>query len=326
MLNECKYADLLDDDVFKLVFGRESTKDVMIEFLNQVIPDRNIVDLEFLDKEMHPVERDQKGSVYDMFCKTDNGSRIIVEVQRRKQPFYPERAIYYSTFQIQRQVDAGAEYYDFLPVYVVNILDFTMDQNSDDYEVKSVYRLYNEKTHSLLTDRITFIFLELGKFRKKLDELDDNVLEGMYFCFKNMTTLAERPDILRHKVFEKIFEVTELLNMDDVTRYKIIGKMTTERDLRNQMRYAIETATAEGMAQGLEKGLAEGRAKGEAEGRAKGEAEGRAEGRAEGKAEGKAEGRAEASREHAAKLKELGIAIDVISQATGLSKEMIESL
>lgn len=106
MLNECKYADLLDDDVFKLVFGRESTKDVMIEFLNQMITDRNIVDLEFLDKEMHPVERDLKGSVYDMFCKTDDGSRIIVEVQRRKQPFYPERAIYYSTFQIQRQVEA----------------------------------------------------------------------------------------------------------------------------------------------------------------------------------------------------------------------------
>ena len=41
-----KYADLLDDDVFKLVFGRESTKDVMIEFLNQVIPDRRIEELE----------------------------------------------------------------------------------------------------------------------------------------------------------------------------------------------------------------------------------------------------------------------------------------
>ena len=40
MSYDFKYADLLDDDVFKLVFGRESTKDVMIEFLNQVIPDR----------------------------------------------------------------------------------------------------------------------------------------------------------------------------------------------------------------------------------------------------------------------------------------------
>ena len=51
MSYDFKYADLLDD-VFKLVFGRESTKDVMIEFLNQVIPDRKIVDLEFIDKEM----------------------------------------------------------------------------------------------------------------------------------------------------------------------------------------------------------------------------------------------------------------------------------
>ena len=332
MLNECKYADLLDDDVFKLVFGRESTKDVMIEFLNQMITDRNIVDLEFLDKEMHPVERDQKGSVYDMFCKTDDGSRIIVEVQRRKQPFYPERAIYYSTFQIQRQVDAGAEYYDFLPVYVVNILNFTMSNETDDSEVKSVYRLYNERTHSLLTDRVTFIFLELGKFNKTLNELDGNVLDGMCFCFKNMTTLAERPDILRHKVFEKIFEVTELLNMDNVTRYKILGNMTTERDLRNQMRYAIETATAEGlakgMAQGLEQGLAEGRVKGEEEGRIKGQAEGRAEGRAEGQAEGRAEGRAEGERakacEIAAKLMAAGMSKEEVAEIVGIGEEEIQ--
>lgn len=54
--------------------------------------------------------------------------------------------------------------------------------------------------------------------------------------------------------------------MDNVTRYKILGNMTTERDLRNQMRYAIETATAEGLAKGMEQGIAEGRAKGEAEG------------------------------------------------------------
>ena len=324
MLNECKYADLLDDDVFKLVFGRESTKDVMIEFLNQMITDRNIVDLEFLDKEMHPVERDQKGSVYDMFCKTDDGSRIIVEVQRRKQPFYPERAIYYSTFQIQRQVDAGAEYYDFLPVYVVNILNFTMSNETDDSEVKSVYRLYNERTHSLLTDRVTFIFLELGKFNKTLAELDGNVLDGMCFCFKNMTTLAERPDILRHKVFEKIFEVTELLNMDNVTRYKILGNMTTERDLRNQMRYAIETATAEGLAKGMEQGLAKGMEQGIAEGRAKGEAEGRAEGRVKGLAEGRAEGRAEGERakacEIAAKLMAAGMSKEEAAEFVGIEE------
>ena len=265
MSYQFKYADLLDDEVFKLVFGRESTKDVMIEFLNQVIPDRKIVDLEFIDKEMHPVERDAKGSVYDMFCKTDEGSRIIVEVQRRKQPFYPERALYYSTFQIQRQVESGAEYYDFLPVYVVNILNFKMDNDSDSTEIKTIYRLYKENSNILLTDRVTFIFIELPKFNKSLEELDGNILEGMYFCFKNMGTLTKRPEALSHDVFSKIFQVTELYNMDDITRTKVLHKMTTERDLRNQMAYAREEAIAEGLAEGLAKGLAEGRAEGRAE-------------------------------------------------------------
>lgn len=247
MSYEFKYADLLDDDVFKLVFGRESTKDVMIEFLNQVIPDRKIVDLEFIDKEMHPAERDTKGVVYDMFCKTDSGARIIVEVQRRKQPFYPERAVYYSTFQIQRQVEAGADAYDFLPVYVVNILDFKMDKHDVGTDIKTVYRLYEERSRRLLTDRVTFIFIELPRFMKTIDELDGNVLEGMYFCFKNMSVLDERPKVLTHQIFSKIFEVSELYNMDQDTRDKVIHKMTTERDLRNQMAYARQEAIEEGL-------------------------------------------------------------------------------
>lgn len=270
MSYEFKYADLLDDDVFKLVFGRESTKDVMTEFLNQVIPDRKIVDLEFIDKEMHPVERDAKGVVYDMFCKTDSGARIIVEVQRRKQPFYPERAIYYSTFQIQRQVEAGADSYDFLPVYVVNIMNFKMDNREDDTNVKTIYRLYEENSHRLLTDRITFIFIELPRFRKSVYELDGNVLEGMYFCFKNMAVLDNRPKVLTHSVFNKIFEASELYNMDKVTRDKVIHKMTTERDLRNQMAYARQEAISEGRAEGYAEGHAEGRAEGREEGRKEG--------------------------------------------------------
>ena len=265
----CKYADLLDDDVFKLVFGRESTKDVMIEFLNQVIPDRRIVDLEFIDKEMHPVERDNKGSVYDMFCKTDDGSRVIVEVQRRKQPFYPERAIYYSTFQIQRQVESGAEDYDFMPVYVVNILDFRMHRNDKDQEVRTIYRLYEESSHKLLTDRVTFIFIELPRFQKTIEELDGNILDGMYFCLKNMAFLNERPEALGHQVFTKIFEVAEFYNMDEETRKKVRDKMTTERDLRNQMAYARKVAIEEGRAEGRAEGRMEGRMEGREEERAK---------------------------------------------------------
>ena len=256
MQREFKYADLLDDDVFKLVFGRESGKDVMMEFLNQVIPDRKIIDLEFVDKEMHHVDRSRKDSIYDMFCKTDDGSRIVVEVQRRKQANFAERAIYYSTFSIANQVSAGAGCYDFYPVYVISILNFGFKPGGS--KVKSEFRLYETDTRELLTDRVTFIFLDLSKFKKTAEELSGDILEGMYFCFKNIVSLTERPEILEHDVFRKIFEVSELIKMDEVTRSKVIEKMTTERDLRNQMEYALQEAIAEGHAAGHAEGLAEG--------------------------------------------------------------------
>jgi predicted transposase/invertase (TIGR01784 family) len=50
--------------------------------------------------------------------------------------------------------------------------------------------------------------------------------------------------------------------------------------------------------------------------------EGLAEGEAKGKAEGKAEGRTEDARN----LKRLGVATDIIVQATGLTKDEVESL
>ena len=255
------YADLLNDDVFKLVFGQESTKDVMIEFLNRVISERTIVDVEYMDKEMHPEEIDKKGSVYDLLCKTDDGTRVIVELQKRKQDWYAERTLYYSMHQILKQVDAGDSNYNLWPVYIISILDFTMEQNKDISDVKTVYRLLEESNHRILTDRVTYIFIELPKFLKSAEDLDGDVLEGMYFCLKNMTTINYRPLVLTHGVFDKIFRLTEFLKMDEETRKRIKKSMTTERDLKNQFAYARK----EGFAVGREEGRAEGREEGRAE-------------------------------------------------------------
>ena len=277
-----KYADLLNDEVFKLVFGQESTKDVMIEFLNQVIPDRTIVDVEYMDKEMHPQEIERKTSVYDLFCMTDDGSRVIVELQKRKQDSYVERMLYYSMHQILKQIDAGESSFDFYPVYVISIMDFTIMQNDALQDVRTVYRLLEVGHHMQLTDKVTYIFIELPKFRKSVEELDGDVLEGMYFCLKNMPTLQDKPEALTHDVFDKIFSITEFLNMDEETRAKIRKNMTTERDFKNQLAYARK--------------------------------------------EGREQGREEERRMSASKFKALGVDVEIISQATGLSIEDIALL
>lgn len=56
--------------------------------------------------------------------------------------------------------------------------------------------------------------------------------------------------MLNHEVFRKMFDISELLNMDEDTRSKVLIKMTTERDLRNQMAYAKKEAIEEGRAEG----------------------------------------------------------------------------
>ena len=277
-----RYADLLNDEVFKLVFGQESTKDVMIEFLNQVIPDRTIVDVEYMDKEMHPQEIERKTSVYDLFCMTDDGSRVIVELQKRKQDSYVERMLYYSMHQILKQIDAGESSFDFYPVYVISIMDFKIMQNDALHDVRTVYRLLEVGHHMQLTDKVTYIFIELPKFRKSVEELDGDVLEGMYFCLKNMPTLQDKPEALTHDVFDKIFSITEFLNMDEETRAKIRKNMTTERDFKNQLAYARK--------------------------------------------EGREQGREEERRMSASKFKALGVDVEIISQATGLSIEDIALL
>ena len=54
--------------------------------------------------------------------------------------------------------------------------------------------------------------------------------------------------------------------------------------------------------------------------------EGREEGLMKGREEGREEGVREANWNNARNLKQLGVAIDIISQATGLSEEEIEKL
>ena len=198
-----KYADLLTDEVFKLVFGQESTKDVMIEFLNQVITDRKIVDVEFADKEIHPNIRDRKTSIYDLLCMTDDGSRIIVELQKRKQDSYAERMLYYSMHQILKQVESGASSFDFCPIYVISILNFTLDQNDSIADVKTVYRLLEETHNTLLTDRLTYIFIELPKLKKEGKDVSE--------LFKEMKQLSNRIKELDAEVADVEVELRNVL-------------------------------------------------------------------------------------------------------------------
>ena len=288
------------DRGFKRVFGKPANKDILIAFLNEVIPEKHIVDLTYLNTEKEGLGPESHKFVFDVQCRIDDGSRIIVEVQNADQKYYLDRVLYYGSLTILDQLDSGGEY-ALLPVYVISILDFSLEHEIWNGDVRSSYSIREDGTGELMSDALHFIFLELGRFNKKVTELA-NDKEKWFYCIKHMDRLTERPKAMQAEIFRRLFNVSEVEVLPKQEREQYIREMNTERDIRNQKAFARE----QGLAQGLEQGKTEGLAEGEAKGLAK--------------------GKAESQREIANNLAALGIAPATIAKATGLSEDEVRKL
>ncbi len=253
-----KYADILSDVGFKIVFGKEANKDILMEFLNHIITDREILDIEYIDKEKRGDYEESKGIVYDLYCKISDGSRIIVELQRNCQPDFVDRSMYYMTHMIQDQVSRGEKSYAISAVYFVSILNFCLQELNSLPEVKSHFVFRELETGTQLTDKYNMIFIELPKFSKRLDEIQGNVLDGFYYCLRHMKMLEERPLELHQKVFELLFKAARVAKMNKEEYLNYIRNMTTERDIRNQIDYATKLAIQRGLEQGRKLGIEQG--------------------------------------------------------------------
>lgn len=81
-----KFINPFSDWGFKLIFGQEITKDLLISFLNDLLKgEHTITDITFKDKEQLPEAKNMRGIIYDIYCTTDQGQHIIVEMQNRYQ-------------------------------------------------------------------------------------------------------------------------------------------------------------------------------------------------------------------------------------------------
>ena len=132
-----------------------------------------------------------------------------------------------------------------------------------------------------------------------------------------MEKLKEMPFVDKYPVFRMLAEIGDLRKLTPEERELYDEDIKVMRDL-----YATQKWEEEQKRMEIEKGRAEGREQGRAEGRA----EGREQGRAEGRAEGREQGRAEVKLEIAKNLLAMGIPMDKVVQASGLTEEQISAL
>lgn len=287
-----RFIDPMSDWGFKRLFGYEDNKEILLAFLNDLLPDKEITEIRYTDAENPGMTENKRKAVFDVICETETGEKFIVEVQKKNQAHFRDRALFYSSFRILNQAPKGEWDYALNPVYMVGVLGFKMQHElptgqGSGWKNKRAHRygLTEEETGETMSKNLNFIFLEVGAFSKDADDLDSD-LDKWMFLLKNLPTLTDIPPCLQSGIFRKVIDTAEIAAFTAEEKIQYERNMMTENDYRNTIEFAAM------------------------------------EGEVRGEARGEAKGRAMA----AAEMKKLGLDVAIISKSTGLSVEDIAKL
>ncbi len=306
---------------------------------------------------------DDKYNRVDVFCETEEGELLILEIQYDDQNDYFHRMTFGTSKSLTEYIQRGEVYSKLRKIYSINIVYFDLGKGDDyAYHGKTEFVSLTNSKHKLelSEEQIKlyqcstpgdimpeYFILKVNQFNKYAK----TPLEEWISFLKTdcIPPTAQAPGLQEARealLFEKLSpREKKMYLMDQELKRRRLSEIETgifkgfskgmkqglAQGIAQGMAQGLEKGKAEGMAQGLEKGKAEGMAqgleKGKAEGMAQGLERGKAEGMAQGLEKGKAEGLQEAQINIAKNLKSLGtMSHEQISAATGLSVDVIESI
>ena len=251
-----RYINPYTDYGFKYLFGTEPNKELTLDFVNALLQGREVIkSLTLIPSEQLGDTEDDRRAVFDVYCENEKGDKIIIEMQKAEQQWFKDRSVYYSSFPIRSQGEKGKWLFGLKAVYTIGILNFVFDEDKDDENYyHHVVQLMDVNKKKVFYDKLTYIYLEMPKFRKTEDELLDMTDKWLY-ALKNLPRLLERPKALQERIFSKFFEVAEVaaLSKEEYAKYWESEKVFYD----NQG--AFMTADYKGYNRGVIEGLAEGK-------------------------------------------------------------------
>lgn len=253
------YINPFTDFGFKKLFGEEPNKELLISFLNTLLPEHHqIDDLEYTRNEQQGSSQLDRKAIFDLSCVSPSGERFIVELQKAKQNYFKDRSVYYSTFPIQKQAKRGEWNFKLSPVYTVGILDFTFEEDrlEGNNEVLHTVQLKDQDGRTFY-DKLTFIYITLPNFNKSADVLL-TMQDKWFYAFKHLHELDDIPSVLQERIFKRLFRAAQIAQFEPKEREAYENSLKYYRDLKNVTDTAHEAGIDEGFEQGLEKGLEQG--------------------------------------------------------------------
>lgn len=270
-----KYINPFTDFGFKRLFGSASNKEFLISFLNSLFnEDDKIVDINYKNVEQKGYNPDERSAVYDLYCTTDSGSHIIVEMQRGAQRYFKDRTIYYSSFPMHEAAKKGMWDYQLPKIYTVAILDFTLPEYVGSPEFKHVVKLTDQNTGKVFYDKLAYFYLEMPKYITDIEHIEETDFFSIWlFLIKNLHYLDEIPAKIAHDIFLRFFRIAEIMAFTTEEKEAYEASLKQMRDYKNSLVLSKE----EGIAIGKEEGIAIGKEEGIAIGKEEGIAIGKIE-------------------------------------------------
>jgi predicted transposase/invertase (TIGR01784 family) len=289
----------LNDRLFKYIFASEQHKENLIRFLNDVLndPDRIVVDIEYIEREIDPPLLQGKLVRFDVRAKTADGRIFHVEVQVREEEDFFARCLFYTCTNYTSQLTVGEPYGKLGEVVFIAVLNFNAFPDKPD-TFHSVQKILDVENHKCYCDGIEMHFLEIPKLRKQEKGKAPDKLTGLERMLTYMGTVGETntlSQIAKHDTdIQRILYLEDLFLRNPSTWVSYLMKEREETDWENYVNSRVTKATAEAVA--------------------------------EAKIKARAEAIAEARAETAAKLLDMGMDKKMISEVTGLSLEEIQKL
>ena len=265
----------------------------------------------FLESESNQEDEDDKYNRVDILAESENEQLCIIEVQNSREQTYFHRMLYGVSKAITEYIGLGKPYEAVRKVYSINIVYFELGQGKDYvYHGKTEFVGEHEPHDTLkLSIRQNEKFFGIKDDKLELRKSPGDLFPEYYILRVNdfdkvaTTPLDEWIEFLKTGSISSkataagLPEARERLRVDSLSQK---DKQAYFRHLEavRHMKSLFDTSRDEGYQDGL--------------------TEGRIEGRAEGRAEGKLE--------IAKNLLAMGIPMDKVVQASGLTEEQISAL
>ena len=260
---EYRIYDPKEDFVFKMIFGTEENKKLLISLLNSILKGKPYIkDLSLNNTELTKILEPNKSSRLDILATSDNGIKFNIEMQCRKTKNLPTRTLFYTSKLYTKDLKENEDYNKTKVISIWLFGENVTDRKSAINEAFVTFQKNDKDPYEIMTDSIRIIYLELYKYVIDNKNIDDKLTKWVDFL--------TNPIDLEKKTFEDedIKQARKTLNYistDDNERSILDAIQKSRNDFYNDMTAAKEEGKEEGLKEGLDKGLKEGEKKGKIE-------------------------------------------------------------